>query len=74
MNIQEQAFKVFDSMKISDVIIIREFAKKDPGAFIQYGKNYIDNGGSIEFNHDYSKIRKVSSMDDLVDADKYSKN
>ena len=61
---QQAAFAVFDEMKPGQVIVIAEFAKRDPAAFKQYGMDYIDGGGDMEFSNDYSRLRKLSNIAD----------
>lgn len=65
MEIKQQAFHVFDKLKLGQSIIIAKFAKNDPAAFTQYAMEYIDNGGGLEFNEDYSIIRKVESREQI---------
>ena len=58
--IQEKAFKIFRALKPGQVIIVREFAKKDPKAFIQVGKDFIDAGNwNYEFTKDYKSFRRM---------------
>ena len=61
---KRKAFNEFNKMKQGQVIIIKDFAKRDSAAFTDYGKEYIDQGGNIEFSNDYSKIRKISAIEE----------
>lgn len=57
--IRAKVFKLFESMKPGQVIIIMEFAKKDPASFIQFGKDFIDEGNhNYEFTKDYKAFRR----------------
>ena len=60
------AFKIFDDMVAGEKLRVSVFAKKEPDLFIQIGKEYIDKGGDIMFNADYSVIYKVRSMADIL--------
>jgi len=56
-----KAFELFENMEPCQVIIIRDFAKKDPKAFIQYGKDFIDCGNwNYEFTKDYYAFRRMN--------------
>lgn len=63
---KELAFKFFDEMKAGQVVAIKEIAKKDPEAFKQYLKDYIDAGGNITISSDWKKFRKDSDPKDFV--------
>lgn len=56
------AFDLFHSMKVYDVINISDHAPNKPDLFIQKAKEYIDNGGNIEFSNDYKRIRKLNEI------------
>jgi hypothetical protein len=60
------AFKFFDEMKAGQVVAIKEIAKKDPEAFKQYLKDYIDLGGNITISSDWKKFRKDSDPKDFI--------
>jgi hypothetical protein len=62
---KELAFKFFDEMKPMQVVAIKEIAKKDPEAFKQYIKDYIDLGGRITVSSDWKKFRKDSDERDF---------
>jgi hypothetical protein len=64
--IRQYAFDIFDKLRINQSIMVKDFAKKDPEAFIQYGKDYIDNGGGLVFNSDYSIITKTMSCQETA--------
>jgi hypothetical protein len=63
---KELAFKFFDEMKAGKVVAIKEIAKKDPEAFKQYLKDYIDAGGNITISSDWKKFRKDSDSKDFT--------
>ena len=62
---KELAFKFFDEMKAGQVVAIKEIAKKNPEAFKQYLKDYIDLGGQITVSSDWKKFRKDSDLKDF---------
>jgi hypothetical protein len=62
---KDLAFKFFDEMKAGKVVAIKEIAKKDPEAFKQYLKDYIDLGGNITVSSDWKKFRKDSDLKDF---------
>lgn len=64
------AFKFFDNMKAGQVVAIKEIAKKDPEAFKQYIKDYIDEGGHITVSSDWKKFRKDSDPKDFISQDR----
>ncbi|RAJ28907.1 hypothetical protein [Pedobacter cryoconitis] len=59
------AYQIFDGLERGQVIILKNETPA-PEILIQYGKDYIDQGGAIEFSGDYSKIRKVTSMEEII--------
>jgi len=63
---KELAFKFFDEMKAGKVVAIKEIAKKDPEAFKQYLRDYIDLGGNITISSDWKKFRKDSDSKDFT--------
>jgi hypothetical protein len=63
---RDLAFKFFDEMKAGQVVAIKEIAKKDPEAFKQYLKDYIDLGGHITVSSDWKKFRKDSDPKDFI--------
>jgi hypothetical protein len=63
---KELAFKFFDEMKAGKVVAIKEIAKKDPEAFKQYLRDYIDAGGNITISSDWKKFRKDSDTKDFT--------
>lgn len=67
---KELAFKFFDNMKAGQVVAIKEIAKKDPEAFKQYIKDYIDDGGHITVSSDWKKFRKDSDPKDFISQDR----
>ena len=63
---KELAFKFFDDMKAGQVVAIKEIAKKDPEAFKQYLRDYIDEGGHITISNDWKKFRKDSDPKSFI--------
>lgn len=63
---KDLAFKFFDEMKAGQVVAIKEIAKKDPEAFKQYLRDYIDLGGHITISSDWKKFRKDNDPKDFV--------
>lgn len=70
---ENKAFQFFDSMQPGQVIAIKEIAKKDPEAFKQYLKDYIDEGGFMTISKDWRKFRKDNNPDDFKVFDYYDK-
>lgn len=52
-------FKKLDALKFGDVILVKDFSNGRDSTFIQCAKQYIDCYNTVEFNNDYSKIRKI---------------
>lgn len=63
---KDLAFEFFDKMKAGQVVAIKEIAKKDPEAFKQYLRDYIDAGGNITISSDWKKFRKDSDPKDFI--------
>lgn len=63
------AYRMFDALEVGQVIIIKNETSK-PEVLIQYGKDYIDCGGDLEFSGDYKKIRKLTPMSELLESEK----
>jgi hypothetical protein len=63
---KELAFEFFDKMKTGQVVAIKEIAKKDPEAFKQYLRDYIDAGGNITVSSDWKKFRKDTDIKDFI--------
>jgi hypothetical protein len=63
---KDKAFEFFDNMPSGQIIAIKEIAKKDPKAFKQYLKHYIDSGGLITVSPDWRKFRKDNNPNDFV--------
>lgn len=58
--LRERVYNVFRYLKPGQQIIIKEFAKKDPASFIQYGKDFIDEGNyNYEFTDGYKAFRRM---------------
>jgi len=66
---KEYAFALFDSMKNGEFLKVSAHAPNKPDLFIQIAKDYIDEGGAIEFNDDYTRIRKITSMAEFLAAE-----
>jgi hypothetical protein len=64
---KDKAFEFFDNMPGGQIIAIKEIAKKDPEAFKQYIKDYIDSGGLITVSPDWRKFRKDNNPNDFKD-------
>jgi hypothetical protein len=62
-SVKLKAFELFDKLQPGEIITVSQIAKKDPKAFIEYGKAFIDQGGSIEFSKDYRKIKGLTRID-----------
>lgn len=63
--LKAKIFKFLDDLKPGQVIVIKQIAKKDPDLFIASTKEYIDahaSDGGIEFNSDYSKIKRLQKF------------
>lgn len=59
--IQEKTFCLFRKLKPGQVIIVREFAKRNPTGFIQAAKDFIDAGNwNYEFSHEYKSFRRMN--------------
>jgi hypothetical protein len=69
---QEFAFELFELMKPDEQITVSEIAKNKPELFIHFGKDYIDNGGLIQFNSDYSIITKLHPIPENITLHKES--
>ena len=65
LSMKEKAFEFFDAMKAGEIIAIKEIAKKDPEAFKQYIKDYIDAGGLLTVSPDWRKFRKDNDANDF---------
>jgi len=66
MDLELKAYELFDKMVIGQVIVIENIAKKDPEAFLQYAKNYIDAWGSMELSEDMNRIKRVESFNEIL--------
>jgi hypothetical protein len=60
--LRQRAFELFEKMKPGQILVISEFAKKDPEKFVQYGKDYIDQGNNFEFNKNYTKYKRLAEI------------
>lgn len=57
---KDKAFELFQSMKPGQLLVIKDTARKDPASFIQYGKDFIDEGYyNYEFTKDYKGFRRM---------------
>ena len=68
MTKKELAFKFFDSMVSGQTCTIKEIAKKDPEAFKEYIKAYIDSGGNMTVNSNWTKFRKDADISEFKDV------
>lgn len=68
---RDLAFKFFDKMKTGQVVAIKEIAKKDPEAFKQYIRDYIDDGGLLTVSPDWKKFRKDDDGSGFVDKNQH---
>jgi hypothetical protein len=50
---------IIDKMQPGEIIIVKDFAPKNPALFISCIKQRIDTLNDCEFNIDYTKIRKI---------------
>ena len=64
---KDLAFGLFDKLPLGKSLIIRDTAPRDPKAFIQYAKDYIDLGGGLEFNKDYTVLTKTLSKEEIAE-------
>ena len=55
--LKARAFEFFFSLKPGEEIVISKIARRNPKQFVEFAKEFIDNGGFIEFSPDYRKIR-----------------
>lgn len=62
-SVKQKAFKLFEKLQPGEIIIVSKIAKKDPKLFIALGKEFIDQGGFIEFDKDYRKIKGLARID-----------
>lgn len=60
-DIKKKAFELFKKLQPGEIIIISKIAKNDPEKFKEYAKEYIDQGGLIEFDKDYRKLRRLNA-------------
>lgn len=61
MDKKQKAFELFGLMNKGDCLIISEIAKRDPDTFIQYGKDWIDEGNwDYEFSSDWKVFRRMN--------------
>ena len=59
------AFEIFDALSFKEEILVSTHAPRKPELFIWFGKEYIDQGGAIEFSGDYTRIRKITPWEEI---------
>lgn len=52
-------WKILDRLKVGQMILVDDFAPKNPDLFLKCCKKYYDCYRSIRFSNDYSEIRKI---------------
>lgn len=62
---RDVAFTMFDEMQPRDIIKVADCAPKKPELFIEFGKEYINQGGQLMFSRDYTIIYKTLGPDDF---------
>ena len=55
----QAAWRKLDSLKIDQRLVVKEHAKKHPDLFVKCVKHYIDCFQSLEFNTDYTIIKRL---------------
>ena len=63
---KEEAYKIFDGMEARTKVLVADFAPKNPGLLIQFGKQYIDEGGDLMFSADYATIYKTTPWANII--------
>ena len=66
MNLKEKAYQFFDAMPECHPVLVKDIAKRNPEAFIQYAKDYIDDGGQLCFSSDYKRFWKESDPNSFI--------
>jgi hypothetical protein len=56
---------IIDKMQPSEIIIVKDYAPKNPALFIRCIRQRIDTLNDCEFNQDYTRLRKISTIADL---------
>lgn len=64
--IEEQVYDNLIAMKPGEVLRVEDVAKKNPALFIEIVKQCIDIKAPVEFNKDYSTIKRLDLFN-LVD-------
>jgi hypothetical protein len=54
-----KCFKILDSLKVGQMILVNDYAKVNPELFISCCKRYYDLYRTIRFSDDYSVIKKI---------------
>ena len=52
------SWSIIDKMQPGEIIIVKDYAPKNPALFISCIRQRIDTLNDCEFNNDYTKIRK----------------
>lgn len=54
-----KAWEILDKLKVGQMIVIKDYAKNKPGVFVQCAKMYEDCFHSLQFNEQYTKVKRV---------------
>jgi hypothetical protein len=67
------SWAIIDKMQPGEIIIVKDYAPKNPALFISCIKQRIDTLNDCEFNEDYTKIRKLSDNCIFVKTETHQK-
>lgn len=56
----QAVWKILDLLKPGQMLVIREYAKKKPEIFRQSVKLYIQCYNTLEFNKEYTKVKRLN--------------
>jgi hypothetical protein len=59
------SWAIIDKMQPGEIIIVKDYARKNPALFISCIKQRIDTLNDCEFNLDYTRLRKIQTIADL---------
>lgn len=54
-----KCFKILDSLKVGQMILVSDYAKVNPDLFISCCKQYYDLYRTIRFSDDYLEVKKI---------------
>lgn len=54
-----KCFKILDSLKVGQMILVSDYAKVNPDLFISCCKRYYDLYRTIRFSDDYLEVKKI---------------